>query len=174
MKTQLSKIQLLIGLAAVLLLVAACAGKQPTQKGAGPATPAEEVSGEEEVASEPDTTKATKSTQITKVSGPATHTVEITASGFIPGTVTLKVGDTVEWTNLHTVDAWPASAIHPTHRAYPGSEFNKCNSVERNKIFDACERLQQGETWSFVFQQKGTWKYHDHLNPGHTGTAVVE
>jgi len=31
-----------------------------------------------------------------------------------------------------------------------------------------------GESWSFKFDEGGTWKYHDHLNPGATGMIVVE
>ncbi|MEK6950886.1 MAG: hypothetical protein AABX13_04150 [Nanoarchaeota archaeon] len=177
MKTQL---QLLLGLAAVLLLVAACAGKQPAAASEPivpePTTPTEEVSpveGTTETATEPATKIATTSTT-SKPSGPATHAVEITASGFLPGTVTVKAGDKVEWTNEHSVDAWPASAVHPTHKAYPGSDINKCESKDRDNIFDACQRLRQGGSWSFVFREKGTWKYHNHLNPGQTGTVVVE
>lgn len=172
MKTQ----QLLLGLITVLLLVAACAGKQPAATAAEPTAPTENVPSTEsttEAVTEPAAETTTKSTA-TKPSGPETHTVEITASGFVPGTVTVKAGDKVEWLNGHTVDAWPASAVHPTHQAYPGSSFNKCNTVDEDKIFDACGRLQQGETYSFVFTQKGTWKYHNHLNFRQTGTVVVE
>lgn len=162
MKTQL---HLILGLAAVLLLVAACGGKQPAQPAASTAA--------SEPATKITTTPITTPTT-TKPGGPATQAVEITASGFLPETVTVKAGDKVEWTNTHTVDAWPASAVHPTHKAYPESDLQKCNSAERKKIFDACQRLQQGESWSFVFTEKGTWKYHNHLNPGQTGTIVVK
>lgn len=160
----------------MLLLVAACAGNQPAPTTAAePSAPEEATPAERapETATEPAAKTTTKSTA-TKPSEPETHTVEITASGFVPGTVTVGAGDSVEWTNTHTVDAWPASAVHPTHKAYPGSDIQKCNSVDRSKIFDACQRLQQGESWNFVFTQKGTWKYHNHLNPGQTGTIVVE
>ena len=102
------------------------------------------------------------------------NTVEVTQAGFVPQTITISSGDKVTWINKYTVDSWPASALHPTHKMYPGSDINKCNTLQKNQIFDACQRLQQGESWSFTFNQKGMWKYHDHLNPSRTGTVVVE
>ena len=55
---------------------------------------------------------------------------------------------------------WPASNIHPTHMIYPE--------------FDAKRPVASGKDWSFTFTKKGTWRYHDHLNPEATGTVVVE
>lgn len=106
------------------------------------------------------------------LSGPTV--VEITSGGFSPSSVTVKAGETVTWVNKHTVHSWPASAMHPTHRMYPGSDINKCQSTERNLIFDACQRLEEGESYSFTFYEEGSWRYHDHLNPTHYGTVVVE
>ncbi|OHA38709.1 MAG: hypothetical protein A3G03_02780 [Candidatus Taylorbacteria bacterium RIFCSPLOWO2_12_FULL_44_15c] len=63
---------------------------------------------------------------------------------------------------------WTASAVHPTHRAYPTS--GGC----LGSTFDACAGVQSGNSWSFKFDISGTWKYHNHLNPGDTGTIVVE
>ncbi len=103
-----------------------------------------------------------------------TATVEITASGFVPQIMTITTGDTVTWANENIADAWPASAVHPTHQAYPGSNINKCGTIEQATIFDACGRLHQDESWSFVFTQPGTWKYHNHLNPTYTGTVIVQ
>jgi plastocyanin len=98
--------------------------------------------------------------------------VIITSSGFSPRTLTIKVGDTVTWVNKDSVPHWPASDVHPTHRLYPGSGIEKCGSGE--EIFDACKGLAPGETFSFTFKHKGTWPYHDHLNPGLTGTIIVQ
>ena len=96
------------------------------------------------------------------------HIVEITSSGFSPSTLTINSGDTVTFTNKDTAEHWPASAVHPTHVAYP--ESGGCIGSK----FDACKNLAAGESWSFTFNQVGTWKYHDHLNPGTTGTIVVQ
>jgi Raf kinase inhibitor-like YbhB/YbcL family protein len=101
-------------------------------------------------------------------SGPVTKMVGITSSGFNPSSLTIKTGDTVVFQNNDTELHWPASAVHPTHTVYP--ESGGCIGSK----FDACAGLAQSETFTFTFNQKGTWNYHDHLNPGLTGTVVVE
>ena len=94
--------------------------------------------------------------------------VEITSSGFSPKTLEISQGDTVTWTNKGSASSQPASAIHPTHTVYP--ESGGCIGSK----FDACRGLAQGESYSFTFNQKGTWGYHDHLSPSRTGTIVVK
>ncbi|MBI4151358.1 hypothetical protein HY496_00165, partial [Candidatus Woesearchaeota archaeon] len=63
---------------------------------------------------------------------------------------------------------------HPTHTVYPHSGIEKCGTADEGMIFDACRALAQGETFSFIFTETGSWKYHDHLNPRKTGTVIVE
>lgn len=96
------------------------------------------------------------------------NTVEITSSGFSPATLTVNQGDTVVFITKDSEAHWPASAVHPTHNAYP--ESGGCIGSK----FDACRGLAQGESFSFTFNEKGSWKYHDHLNLGNTGTIVVQ
>lgn len=100
--------------------------------------------------------------------------VKIAASGFEPKTLTVKAGATVTFVNEDSNKHWPASAMHPTHKVYPSSGIEKCGTVEETNIFDACRGLAQGESFSFTFNEKGSWKYHDHLNVPSTGTIVVE
>jgi len=92
-----------------------------------------------------------------------TNMIEITANGFSPSAIKVKAGDTVTWTNKDSVPHWPATAAHPTHLVYPGSDITKCGTEEQTNIFDACKGLAEGESYSFKFDQKGDWKYHDHL-----------
>ena len=87
-------------------------------------------------------------------------TVEVTSSGFNPGTLEINQGDKVTWTNKGSVEGWPASAVHPTHTVYPG--------------FDAKRGLKTGESYSFTFDKVGSWGYHDHLNPSTKGTVIVK
>jgi plastocyanin len=96
------------------------------------------------------------------------HIVEITASGYSPNQITIELGEEVTWTNRNSRAHWVASAVHPTHAAYP--EPGGCIGSK----FDSCRALEPGENWSFTFNQKGTWFYHDHLNPSNTGSVVVE
>lgn len=98
----------------------------------------------------------------------AAKVVEIGADGFSPATLTIKQGETVQFINKDAQPHWPASAVHPTHTAYP--ETGGCIGSK----FDACAVLKQNETFNFTFNQIGTWKYHDHLNPSLKGTIIVE
>src|SRR3990172_6989615 len=69
--------------------------------------------------------------------GTNSNVIEITSSGFTPSTLTISKGTTVTFINKDTEEHWPASAIHPTHQAYPGSGIEKCGTSEQNMIFDA-------------------------------------
>lgn len=94
--------------------------------------------------------------------------VEITAAGFNPKTLTINTGEEVVFVNKESKSHWPASAVHPTHKVYP--ESGGCIGSK----FDSCRDLKQGETFRFTFNNEGAWKYHDHLNPGLTGTIIVQ
>ncbi|RME56614.1 hypothetical protein D6779_10310 [Candidatus Parcubacteria bacterium] len=99
--------------------------------------------------------------------------ITYTDEGFSPPTLTVQKGTKVVFENKSSREMWPASAVHPTHTVYPGSGIEKCGTPEASTIFDACGGIAPGESWSFVFQEAGTWKYHDHLAPGNTGTIIV-
>lgn len=86
--------------------------------------------------------------------------VEYTPNGFVPKSITVKVGTTVTWTNKDTDDVWVASAPHPQHTDLPG--------------FDALKGYKTGESYSYTFTKAGNWKYHNHLDPKNFGAVVVE
>ena len=100
------------------------------------------------------------------------HIIIITANGFTPTTLTVPQGSTITFVNKDSQKHWPASAVHPTHTVYPGSDKKKCGTLEQSKIFDACRGLAQGEEFSFTFNEKGSWNYHDHLT-GFKGIIIV-
>ncbi len=102
------------------------------------------------------------------------YTVEITDTGYSPQKVTVKQGDTVKWVNNSSSENWPASAKHPTHEVYPGSSITKCGTAEESNIFDACRGLKAGESYSFTFNEKGMWAYHEHIAVKMFGQVVVE
>ena len=109
-----------------------------------------------------------KPTQSTQQSGqpagdaqkPAAAVIEYTDSGFSSQSVTIKAGDTVTFTNNSSGGMWVASAPHPVHTDYPE--------------FDAKKTYNQGETYSFIFEKAGTWKFHNHLDPTKFGSITVE
>lgn len=117
------------------------------------------------------------------VSGNAT--VTITDAGFQPARITVEQGTTVTWVNEGSQAAWPASDVHPQHTQYPGGDYDQSGSYagssactgpgdQKGDAFDACQRVQPGDSWSFTFEETGTWQYHNHLSPSMAGTVVVE
>lgn len=122
-----------------------------------------------------DTTKTIPSSDVTPVVNMeiSKNSVSYTDNGFSLATITVKKGTMVTFSNESGKDFWPASAMHPTHTVYPGSSITKCGTADASKIFDACVGIKSGSTWSFVFNEVGSWKYHDHLKAANFGTVVV-
>lgn len=94
--------------------------------------------------------------------------VVYTNNGYSPNILQVNVGDTVVFKNESSNVMWPASTIHPVHTAYPTT--GGCIG----STFDACKELSVGSTWSFQFDEVGSWKYHDHKAPQMRGTIVVK
>lgn len=86
-------------------------------------------------------------------------TVTYADSGFTPNSVTVKKGTTVTFVNESTGNMWVASAVHPTHQLLPG--------------FDQLKSVANGGTYEYTFDKVGTWKYHNHVSAGDTGTVIV-
>lgn len=82
------------------------------------------------------------------------------AGGYEPKEVTITAGETVSFVNDSAEFHWPASDVHPTHTIY--------------SAFDPREPVAPGETWSFTFEEAGTWGLHDHLRANYKGSIVVE
>ncbi len=78
---------------------------------------------------------------------------------FEPTQIQVKKGTEVVFKNEDSTARWPASNLHPTHGIYPQ--------------FDPRVPIEQGGQWSFVFDQTGSWKFHDHLSPSLRGEITV-
>lgn len=100
--------------------------------------------------------------------------VTYTNSGYSPNELRIQQGDTVTFRNESSREMWTASAIHPTHTVYPGSNIGLCNTAQELGVFDACGGIASGGEWSFTFTETGSWGYHNHLIASHTGRIVVE
>jgi len=100
--------------------------------------------------------------------------ITYTDAGFSPSPITISKGSSVMFKNESSRDFWPASALHPTHTAYPGSDIKKCDTIEGGNIFDACKRIPPGGEYSFTFSEAGEWGYHDHLRANLFGKVVVQ
>ena len=95
--------------------------------------------------------------------------------GYSPSTLRVAMGTTVVFENASSQSMWTASDAHPTHRLYDGTSLDEhCGNGGEAASFDACAGTQPGNSWEFKFDKKGVWKYHNHLNPSHTGAITVE
>lgn len=97
-----------------------------------------------------------------------------TNSGYSPKTLTIKLGDTVTWKNESSHGMWTSSAIHPTHIIYSGTSLDEHCPDTQNNSFDECQSDKSGTSWSFTFDKKGIWKYHNHVLASDFGTIIVE
>lgn len=95
-------------------------------------------------------------------------TVVYANEGFAPAELTVKKGTAVTFLNDSVFQMWPASAVHPTHAAYPV----KGGCI--GSTFDACKGIEPGASWTFTFNAVGRWQYHDHLSSAKRGTIIVE
>jgi plastocyanin len=100
--------------------------------------------------------------------GPTTHTVDVpkgtsvpgceeSNSCFLPADITVNAGDTVEWINIDTA----------AHTVTAGSPADV--QVE---IFDS-SLLMGGGTWSFTFDEAGSYDYFCMVHPWMTGSVSV-
>jgi len=97
---------------------------------------------------------------LNQVATQSKDTITHTDSGFSPSTITIKQGGTVTFENQSSGSMWVASSVHPTHQDYPA--------------FDQLKGVGKGGTYSFVFDKKGSWRFHNHLNALRVGIVVVE
>jgi len=82
----------------------------------------------------------------------ATVAVSIKRAGFTPKAVNINQDDSVTWTNNDTIN----------------------HQVVANNGNYASPILGPGKAWTHAFHSGGTFRYHDSLHPGLTGSVVVK
>ena len=102
------------------------------------------------------------------------YVVTYTNEGYSPSEMTVRVGTIVIWQNNSSQNMWTASAMHPSHIVYSGSSLSEHCPDTAGTSFDTCKGIAPGSSWSFTFNKKGSWGYHDHLNASHFGKIIVE
>lgn len=111
----------------------------------------------------------TPATPVTKQSSPPTqptqeeNTITYTSNGFLPSTLTIKVGTDVAWVNKSSEQVKVGVNPHPIHtgdRVITNGEFTL--------------DLAPGESKTVTVNKTGTFGYHNHLNPSQTGTISVQ
>lgn len=116
----------------------------------------------------PTPTDTTSPAAVTSVS----KNVAVTYNGttFSPSSVSVRVGDTVTFTDAGTAPMWVASDPHPAHSGYSGTTKDQHCPDTAGTAFDQCST---GTTYTFTFMKAGTWGYHNHINHSAIGTVVV-
>lgn len=85
------------------------------------------------------------------------QTITYTNEGFVPAALEVGIGAMVHFVNESDTQMWVASDSHPAHDVLP--------------TFD---QFKPGDMFMYVFEEPGTWKYHDHLNPSAVGEIIVK
>lgn len=85
--------------------------------------------------------------------------VKYTDKGFIPEKIEVTAGSMVAFTNESSTVMWVASSKHPSHTDLP--------------IFDQFKPTKKGSIYRYVFDKKGIWSYHDHINASLGGIVTV-
>ncbi len=87
------------------------------------------------------------------------ETVRYTNQGYIPAELEVSVGTMVQFINESDVDMWVASNEHPGHTDLP--------------TFDQFSPSSKSSTYTYTFDEVGTWSFHDHLKPALVGIIKV-
>ncbi len=87
-------------------------------------------------------------------------TVRYTNTGFQPAKLTVPVGTMVEFINQSDEEMWVASNVHPEHTIL--------------STFDQFQGVGKSQSYMYTFDKKGSWPYHDHINPALEGIITVE
>lgn len=88
-------------------------------------------------------------------------TVEITETGFSPAVIKVKKGEQIQWVNLDSRPHQIAADPHPTGESLP--------------TLKSPDPLAEHESYTAVFENTGTFTYHDFLDPlGFQGVIIVE
>lgn len=124
----------------------------PADSGAGaqPGTPSPGTTTQPGAAN-PGTPTQTPTPPPTPTPAPPVVNIQISNFKFDPGTVTIKAGTKVTWTQQDSV----------TH------------TVESDTGLFISPDLSKGDTYSFTFTTPGTYTYHCSIHPGMTGTIIV-
>lgn len=92
--------------------------------------------------------------------GMAMEIVRYTNTGYEPNRMVVSSGTIVQFVNESDNQMWVASNDHPGHTDLP--------------TFDQFTASAKETTYTYVFDELGEWKYHDHLLPTFEGVIVVE
>lgn len=136
----------------------------------------------------PSVTKVEMSAPVPEPTRSEKNVVQVTDRGFVPATITIQAGEVVTFVSKATAPVWPAGNPHPTHDAYPSDAYARAGDqaksfgskacveygIRKGDVFDPCRLLLPEQTFTFRFSEKGTYGFHNHVRPEHSGTIIVE
>ena len=96
---------------------------------------------------------------------PRTHAVALQGSAFVNASLTVMMGDSVQWTHSDGTTAHTVTADD-------GSFDSSPNCAAGVPVGQVC--MVDGSTFSQTFQKAGTVKYHCKVHSGMTGTITVQ
>jgi plastocyanin len=143
--------------AVLLVLVCGCTQPAPVQPEATP-VPTPASTAPQATIVTPQAILTTGSVSPTIPNLVSDNTVRINKKGFDPASITVKSGSTVRWVNEDST-ADPG-LYNPTHRI---ALVNIKNSP----------LLSSGQSWSWIFDQPGSYDYNDMIHPTLKGTVIV-
>jgi len=86
---------------------------------------------------------------------------------FEPMSATIKVGQTIRFTNNSSGDVWIAEITAKNTPAAP-------NTQSCDVPFNSCKALHPGDFFEYTFPTVGTYKYMNNLSTSTQGTVVVQ
>ncbi len=108
------------------------------------------------------------------------ETVGMTATAYVPETVTIDVGETVVWENTstrrHTVTATSQAALPDGADFFASGGYDSYQEAEDAWLDDFGGQIDTDETYSHTFEVPGEYSYVciPHVDAGMAGTVVVE
>jgi len=105
------------------------------------------------------TTPSPTTTNSSSNTGAVAATISYTSNGFSPANTTVKSGDTVAIKNTSSENMQLDSNPHPVHT----------DNTDLNVGL-----VTPGQTKTFTVTKKGSFGFHNHLDPGDMGRITIE
>ena len=140
-----------VGLPVLALLLSGCAGSQPSQM--------------------PPSAGASSQSADPSSSAVAGDVTTISLK-FMPDTITVKAGTTVEWVNGETIEHTITSGAWGDVNASTGQRGSQSPDGKFNYLLQP--KGQSGDTFSFTFTTPGTYPYYCDIHHAMQGTIVVQ
>jgi len=154
----MNKCVVIFTIAVCLLLVCGCTQPAPAQPAATPVPSPAPTTAPQATIVTPPATLTTESVYPTVSNTVSDNTIRINKKGFDPVSITVKSGSTVRWVNEDsTVDP---GLYNPTHRI-------ELVNIKNSPL------LSSGQSWSWIFNQPGSYDYNDMVHSTPKGTIIV-